>query len=116
VLAGYAWYLCMVGRSDDAGPWSERAVAAADESGAPLDRCRALLAWGLAKAEVEAGLDALWQARDLAVQCDNADELGRAHAALEMALGSQGRVAERDHALQDGRRYAAAHGMLRPPA
>jgi DNA-binding CsgD family transcriptional regulator len=112
VLASFAWYLWMTGRAADAGPWSERAVEAADISGAPLDRCRALLAWGLARADDDAGLDALRDARDLAVLCDTGEELGRAHAALDLALRAQGRTAEREHVLRDGRGYAAVHGMV----
>lgn len=111
VLAGYAWYLAMSGRADEARPWSDRALAAADASGEPLDRCRALLAWGWARAEQDTGLAALRQARDLAVRRDAADELGRAHAALNLALRRPGVAPEREQVLRAGLGYAAAHGL-----
>ncbi|HSI93842.1 MAG TPA: AAA family ATPase, partial [Jiangellaceae bacterium] len=111
VLSGYAWYLAMAGRAADARPWSDRAVDAAGDSRIPVDRCRALLAWGLARPADQAGLDALWEARALAVQCDTGDELGRAHAALDVVLRQQGRTREREPVLRDGYAYAAAHGM-----
>ncbi|HSJ61191.1 MAG TPA: AAA family ATPase [Jiangellaceae bacterium] len=111
VVSGYAWYLSMAGRAADARPWSDRAVAAAGDSGIPVDRCRALLAWGLARPDDQAGLDVLWQARALAVQCDTGDELGRAHAALDVVLRQHGRTSEREPVLRDGYAYAAAHGM-----
>ncbi|HEX6235349.1 MAG TPA: AAA family ATPase [Jiangellaceae bacterium] len=111
VLSGYAWYLSMAGRTAEAAPWSDRAVDAAGDSRIPVDRCRALLAWGLARSGDQAGLDALWEARALAVQCDTGDELGRAHAALDVVLRQQGRTREREPVLRDGYAYAAAHGM-----
>ena len=64
VLSGYGWYLAMASRTDDARGWSERALAAADTSGDPLERCRALLTWGSARAEEARGLAALWAARE----------------------------------------------------
>jgi DNA-binding CsgD family transcriptional regulator len=45
------------------------------------------------------------------VQCDTGDELGRAHAALDVVLRQQGRTREREPVLRDGYAYAAAHGM-----
>jgi DNA-binding CsgD family transcriptional regulator/tetratricopeptide (TPR) repeat protein len=111
VLSGYAWYLSMAGRAAEAAPWSDRAVDAAGDSRIPVDRCRALLAWGLARSGDQVGPDALWEARALAVQCDTPDELGRAHAALDVALRQQGRTREREPVLRDGYAYAAAHGM-----
>jgi DNA-binding CsgD family transcriptional regulator/tetratricopeptide (TPR) repeat protein len=111
VLAGYAWYLTMSGRAEQARAWSERAVAAADASGEQLDRCRALLAWGWAHGDRDAGLAALRQARDLAVRCDAPDELGRAHAALDLALRRPGGAAEREEVLRAGLGHAAAHGL-----
>lgn len=111
VLSGYGWYLAMASRTDDARGWSERALAAADTSGDPLERCRALLTWGSARAEEARGLAALWAARELAVACDAGDELARAHAALDLALRRQGRTAEREQVLRDGLGYVAAHGL-----
>ena len=111
VLSGYAWYLSMTGPVADARPWSDRAVDAAGDSRSPVDRCRALLAWGLARPGDPAGLDALWRARALAVQCDTGDELGRAHAALDVVLRQHGRTREREPVLRDGYAYAVAHGM-----
>ena len=111
VLSGYGWYLAMATRIGDARRWSEQALKAADTSGEPLERCRALLAWGYARAEDAMGLAALWAARDLAVACDAGDELARAHAALDLALRQQGRTAMREQVLRDGLRYVAAHGL-----
>jgi DNA-binding CsgD family transcriptional regulator len=111
VLSGYAWYLALANKTQDALSWSEQAVVAAHASGEPLERCRALLAWGYARTADEAGLAALWQARDLAVACDAGDELGRAHAGLDLALRRHGRIAEREQVLRDGLGYVAAHGL-----
>jgi DNA-binding CsgD family transcriptional regulator len=113
VLAGYAWYLAMASRTGQARRRSEQALAAADDTDDPLDRCRALLAWGLARADEHAGLAALWEARDLAIRCDSGDELGRAHAALHLALRRLGRPPEREQVLRDGLGHAAAHGLHR---
>lgn len=111
VLSGYAWYLAVAIQTGDARGWSERALEAADASSDPLERCRALLAWGSARAEEARGLAALWAARDLAVACDAGDELARAHAALDLALRRQGRTADREQVLRDGLGYVAAHGL-----
>ena len=67
VLSGYGMYLMMATRTDDARSWSGQALEAAVASGEMLQKCRALLAWGYARADDEAGLAALWQARDLAI-------------------------------------------------
>lgn len=113
VLAGYGWYLAMAGRADDARIWTGRALAAGDAGADQLDRCRALIAWGFAHAAEDAGLAALYEARDLAVGCDSGDELGRVHAALHLALRRPGRTAEREQMLRDGFSHAAAHGLDR---
>ncbi|HSI93035.1 MAG TPA: AAA family ATPase [Jiangellaceae bacterium] len=111
VLAGYAWHLAMWGRTTDARRWSEPALAAADAGGEPLDRCRALLAWGLTNADQDAGLAALREARDLAAECDASDELLRAYAGIDLAHRRLGRIAEREPALRDGLALAVAHGL-----
>jgi DNA-binding CsgD family transcriptional regulator len=111
VLSGYAWYLSIASQIDDATRWSQRARAAAEESSDPLERCRALLAWGNARVETEHGLAALWAARDLAIAGDAGDELARAYTALDRALRRHGRIAERERVLRDGLGYVAAHGV-----
>ena len=111
VLAGYGMYLMMANRTDDARNWSAKALDAAIESGEALQQCRALLAWGYSRADDEAGLAALWRARDLAVACDAGEELTRIHAGLDQALRRQGRIAEREQMMRDGISYAAAHGL-----
>lgn len=111
VLAGYAWHLAMWGRTTDARRWSEPALTAADAGGEPLDRCRALLSWGLTNADQDAGLAALREARDLAAECDASDELLRAYAGIDLAHRRLGRIAEREPALRDGLALAVAHGL-----
>ena len=113
VLSGYGWYLAMAGRAADARTWSQQALDAADAAGDPLQRCRALLAWGYARADEEAGLAALEQGRQFAVTSDAGEELARAHAALDLALGRQGRTSEREQVLRDGLGYVSAHGLDR---
>lgn len=114
VLSGYGWYLGMAHRPDEARPWCERALEAADASGQPLERCRALLAWGWSRSDEEAGLAALRAARDLAVACDAGEELARAHGTLGLSLQRLGgRTAEREQVLRDGLAGVAAHGLGR---
>jgi DNA-binding CsgD family transcriptional regulator/tetratricopeptide (TPR) repeat protein len=111
VLSGYAGYLMMANRMVEAQGWSQRALEAADESGEPLEQCRALRAWGYTHADDDQGLTALWKARDLAIVCDAGEELARIHAALNQSLRRQGRTAEREQVLRDGISYAAAMGL-----
>jgi DNA-binding CsgD family transcriptional regulator/tetratricopeptide (TPR) repeat protein len=110
VLSGYAWYLGMTNETAAALTWSADALEAAEQCHEPLERCRALLAWGYARAGDRAGLAALRDARDLAVTCDSGDELGRAHAGLDLALRRQGCVAERERVLREGLGFVTAHG------
>jgi tetratricopeptide (TPR) repeat protein len=93
VLAGYGMYLMMANRMDDARNWSAKALEAAIDSGEALQQCRALLAWGYSRADDEAGLAALWRARDLAIACDAGEELTRFTPALTRP--SAGRAALR---------------------
>ena len=111
VLSGYSWHLAMAGQFDVARTMSQQALDAAQAAGDPLERCRALLAWGNARSDDERGLAALWQARDVAVTCDSGDELCRAHLGLALSLSRLGRTAEREQVLRDGLRHLAAHGM-----
>ena len=113
VFSGYAWYLAMASRPTEALRWSARGLEEAETSGDPLERCRALLAWGYARGDQEAGLAALWQARDLAVAHDAGEELARAHAALDLSLHRLGHTAVREQVLRDGLGYVAMHGMDR---
>jgi DNA-binding CsgD family transcriptional regulator len=111
VLSGYAWYLSIASQIDEAKSWSQQALAVAEKSFDPLERCRASLTWGNARVDEEPGLAALWAARDLAISRDVGDELARAHIALDRALRRHGRIAERERVLRDGLRYVAAHGV-----
>jgi DNA-binding CsgD family transcriptional regulator len=111
VQSGYAWHLSIAGQTDDARQWSQRALAPAEESSDPLERCRAVLAWGNARVETENGLAALRTARDVAIGCDAGDELARAYTALDRALRRHGRITEREQVLRDGLGYVAAHGV-----
>ena len=111
VLSGYGMYLMMATRTDDARSWSGQALEAAVASGETLQKCRALLAWGYARADDEAGLAALWQARDLAIECEAAEELSRIYATLNMSLRRHARNTEREQVLRDAIGYAAAHGL-----
>lgn len=113
VWSGYGWYLAMAGRSGDARSWSQRALDAAEVGGEVLDRCRALLTWGLARQDEERGFAALRQARDLAVAADAGEDLARAHAALDLSLRRRVGAAQRESVLRDGLRYVAAHGLSR---
>jgi hypothetical protein len=101
----------MASRPTEALTWSQRGLEEAEASGDPLERCRALLAWGYARGDEQSGLAALWQARDLAVSRDAGEELARADAALDLSLNWLGRTAEREQVLRDGLRYVATHGM-----
>ena len=76
-----------------------------------LEQCRALRAWGYARADDDQGLAALWKARDLAIACDAGEELARTHAGLNQSLRRLGRTAEREQVLRDAIRYAAAMGL-----
>jgi DNA-binding CsgD family transcriptional regulator len=111
VLSGYSWHLAMAGKFVVARGMSQQARDAAEATGDPLERCRALLAWGNARSDEERGLAALWQARDLAVSCDSSDELCRAHLGLALSLARLGHTAEREQVLRDGLRHVAAHGI-----
>jgi DNA-binding CsgD family transcriptional regulator/tetratricopeptide (TPR) repeat protein len=111
VLSGYAWYLAIADRLEEALDWTQRARTVADESADPLERCRALLGWGNARLDTDDGLVALQMARDLAVAADAAEELARAYTALDRALRRHGRVAEREVVLREGLTRAAAHGL-----
>jgi DNA-binding CsgD family transcriptional regulator len=111
VLSGYGMYLMMATRTDDARNWSGQAVEAAVASGETLQQCRALLAWGYARADNEAGLTALWHARDLAIACEAAEELSGIYATLNMSLRRHARNAEREQVMRDAIGYAAAHGL-----
>lgn len=118
VLSGYAWYLGMAAASNagfdrgHAEHYSTRALEAADAGDDATMRCRALLSWGLARADHEDGLAALWEARELAVRCDAGDELGRAHAALDLALRSRGDTSGQESVLRDGLAAAIRHGLV----
>ena len=111
VLSGYAWYLAIADRQEEALDWTQRARTVADESADRLERCRALLGWGNARLDTDDGLVALQMARDLAVAADATEELARAYTALDRALRRHGRVAEREGVLREGLTYAAAHGL-----
>lgn len=111
VLSGYAWYLAISDRLEQALEWTRRARTVADESADPLERCRALLGWGNARLDTDDGLVALQMARDLAVAADAPEELARAYTALDRALRRHGRVAEREGVLREGLTHAAAHGL-----
>ena len=111
VLSGYGMYLMMAARTDDAKHWSEQALQVAHISGEPLQECRALLAWGYARADDESGLAALWRARDLAITCDAGEELSRINASLAVSLRRHGRNAEREQLLRDAISQSVAHGL-----
>ena len=111
VLSGYSWHLAMAGRLDLARTMSQQAVDAARAADDPLERCRALLAWGNARGDSKQGLVALREALDLAVACDSGDELCRAHLGHALSLAQLGRTAEREQVLRDGLRYVATYGM-----
>ena len=113
MLAGYAMYLMMANRMDDARSWSAKALDAAIGSGEPLQQCRALLAWGYSRADDETGLAALLRARDLAIACDAGEEFTRIHAGLDQSLRRHGRIREREQVMRDGIGYAAAHGLAK---
>lgn len=111
VLSGYGGYLMMANRMVEAQGWSQQALEAAEESGDRLEQCRALRAWGYARADDDQGLAALWKARDLAIACDAGEELARTHAGLNQSLRRLGHTAEREQVLRDAIRYAAAMGL-----
>lgn len=119
VYSGYGWYLGMAASANasfDRGraqQYSSRALEAADACDDTLVRCRALLAWGLARSDGEEGLAALWEARELAERCDAGDELGRAHAVLDLAHRSRGDTAGRESVLRDGLAAAVRHGLVK---
>ncbi len=111
VLSGHGWNQAIMGRTGEAHATSQRALDAAESSNAPLELCQALLTWGFARRDAEAGLDALRRARDLAVACDGSDELARAQLAIALSLTQLGRRNEREHVLRDGLGHVAAHGL-----
>jgi DNA-binding CsgD family transcriptional regulator len=109
VLAGYARFLGLTGNPERARLLADQAKAVRVEDA--ITRCRVLMAWGQSRVDGEDGLQALKQARDLAVALDAGQELAVSHAMLELSLERRGRIHEREPVLRAGLRYVAAHGL-----
>jgi DNA-binding CsgD family transcriptional regulator/tetratricopeptide (TPR) repeat protein len=113
VLSSCAWFCYVSFHPDDAEQLADAALAAADECGDDVERCRALLSWGVSRGQPEIGLAALREARDLAAKLDVSEEFARSHIAIALALGRLGRSEERAGAIRVGLRELAAHGLAR---
>lgn len=100
VLSGYVWLLGVTNRHEVARPIADAALDAARESGAPLDRCRALLARGACLADLEAAHAVAEESGDLAAELEADDEIALANVLLyntALSMGDDTRALEAAH-------------------
>lgn len=90
VLSGHAWMLGISRRGEEAHLLAHQALAAAEQSGDPLDRCRALLAEAASHSAPEEIVPTAEAAHDLATELDVADEQFRAKVLLVPSLQALG--------------------------
>lgn len=102
VLSGYAWFLAVSFQYDRAVNVARAALAAADRSGEPLQRCRAMVSWAGAQPDPEDAETAARAALDVALAEGTNESVSQAYVALDGALRRQGAMRERAESLQAG--------------
>jgi tetratricopeptide (TPR) repeat protein len=97
VLAAHAWQLMIYGRYSEARTLAEQALAMARAVGARREEGRALNIAGVAmsmRGDPDAGIAALVQARDIATEIEDFEDVLRAYSNLALALENAGRTEE----------------------
>ncbi|MFJ5608463.1 helix-turn-helix transcriptional regulator [Streptomyces sp. NPDC093221] len=117
VLAAAADMRVQVGDPDGALPLAQRALRMAERIGALAEHAHALTTLGIVRAQrgdLEAGLEALCAARDLARRTDSVEDVLRAASNHMYLLCTGGRFAEAREVALTGRRAASELGAPPP--
>ncbi|MBD0740348.1 ATP-binding protein [Streptomyces sp. CBMA29] len=117
VLAATADMRVQVGDPDGALPLAQRALRTAERVGALAEHAHALTTLGIVRAQrgdLDAGLEALCAARDLARRTDSVEDVLRAASNHMYLLCTGGRFAEAREVALAGRRAASELGAPPP--
>jgi DNA-binding CsgD family transcriptional regulator len=111
VLSGLAWHLAATFRSEEARPWSARALAAGEGVDDPAVLWQVHLAQGIAWLATPTGHDALEESCRLATAVGAGDRIALSRMWLNFSNQRLGRTGAREPNLRTAMRAAAADGL-----
>jgi DNA-binding CsgD family transcriptional regulator len=111
VLSGLAWHLAATFRSEEARPWSARALAAGEVVDDPAILWQVQLAQGIAWLATPTGHDHLEESCRLATAVGNGDRIALSRMWLNLSIQRLGRTGAREPNLRTAMRAAAADGL-----